>query len=53
MLFAYAAVFWAVVAAFVHGYEEPTLTRRFGDEYERYRLAVRAWVPRRTPWRGA
>jgi protein-S-isoprenylcysteine O-methyltransferase Ste14 len=53
VLFAYAALFWAVVAAFVHGYEEPTLTRSFGDEYERYRRAVRAWVPRRTPWRDA
>jgi protein-S-isoprenylcysteine O-methyltransferase Ste14 len=53
VLFAYAAAFWAVVAAFVHGYEEPTLTRSFGDEYERYREAVPAWKPRRTPWRGA
>jgi protein-S-isoprenylcysteine O-methyltransferase Ste14 len=52
VLFAYAGAFWAVVAAFVHGYEERTLTRRFGDEYEHYRRAVPAWVPRRTPWRG-
>ena len=35
VLFAYAAAFWAVVAAFVHGYEEPTLARRFGAEYDR------------------
>jgi protein-S-isoprenylcysteine O-methyltransferase Ste14 len=52
VLFLYAAVFWAVVAAFVHGYEEPTLALQFGDEYERYRQAVPAWAPRRTPWRG-
>ena len=52
VLFAYAAAFWAVVAAFVHGYEEPTLARRFGDGYADYRRAVPAWMPRRTPWRG-
>ena len=49
VLFAYAAAFWAVVAAFVHGYEEPTLQSRFGDEYDEYCRAVRAWVPSRTP----
>ena len=50
VLFAYAAVFWAIVAAFVHGYEEPTLTERSGNEYDEYRRAVPAWLPRRTPW---
>jgi protein-S-isoprenylcysteine O-methyltransferase Ste14 len=49
VLFVYAAVFWVVVAAFVHGYEEPTLASRFGDEYDAYRRAVPAWMPRRTP----
>ena len=46
----YAAVFWVTVAAFVRGYEEPVLSRRFGAEYEAYRSAVPAWWPRRTPW---
>jgi protein-S-isoprenylcysteine O-methyltransferase Ste14 len=50
-LLVYAAGFWVVVAAFVHGYEEPVLTRRFGEEYEAYRGAVPAWWPRLTPWR--
>src|SRR5581483_11005700 len=35
-LLAYAAVFAAAVAAFVHGYEEPTLRRRYGAQYEEY-----------------
>jgi protein-S-isoprenylcysteine O-methyltransferase Ste14 len=49
-LLLYAAGFWVTVAAFVHGYEEPTLLRRFGAQYEAYRRAVPAWWPRRTPW---
>jgi len=49
-LLVYAAVFGVAVATFVHGYEEPTLARRFGAQYEDYRRAVRAWWPRWTPW---
>jgi protein-S-isoprenylcysteine O-methyltransferase Ste14 len=49
-LLLYAAVFCVTVAAFVHGYEEGALSRRFGPEYEAYRRAVPAWRPRRTPW---
>jgi protein-S-isoprenylcysteine O-methyltransferase Ste14 len=45
----YAAAFCVTVAAFVHGYEEPILSRRFGAQYEAYRRAVPAWRPRRTP----
>jgi protein-S-isoprenylcysteine O-methyltransferase Ste14 len=51
VLFVYAAIFAVMVVAFVRGYEEPTLRRRFGEEYERYRRAVPGWWPRRTPWR--
>ncbi len=50
-LLAYAALFMAVVAAFVHGYEQPVLTERFGAEYEEYRRNVPAWWPRLRPWR--
>jgi protein-S-isoprenylcysteine O-methyltransferase Ste14 len=46
VLLLYAAAFGAVVAAFVHWYEEPTLRRRFGAEYDAYREAVPAWWPR-------
>jgi protein-S-isoprenylcysteine O-methyltransferase Ste14 len=51
ILVPYAAAFAAAVAAFVHWYEEPTLRRQFGEQYERYCSAVPAWRPRRTPWR--
>ena len=45
-LLVYAAAFWVVVAAFVHGYEEPTLSARYGQQYAEYRRAVPAWWPR-------
>jgi protein-S-isoprenylcysteine O-methyltransferase Ste14 len=50
-LLLYAAVFGVTVASFVSFYEEPTLTRQFGSEYEAYCAAVRGWLPRRRPWR--
>jgi protein-S-isoprenylcysteine O-methyltransferase Ste14 len=46
-LLTYAAVFLAICAAFVRWYEEPRELRRFGAEYEAYRRAVPAWLPRR------
>jgi protein-S-isoprenylcysteine O-methyltransferase Ste14 len=49
-LLAYAAVAWAVPAAFVRFYEEPTLARTYGAEYEDYRRSVPAWWPRLRPW---
>lgn len=52
ILLGYAAVFLLAVAAFVHWYEEPTLARRYGAQYEAYRRAVPGWLPRRTPWQG-
>ena len=52
ILLLYAAVFAVVVLAFVRGYEEPTLARQFGAQYEDYRRAVPSWWPRLRPWRG-
>ena len=49
-LVADGAVFWAIVAGFVSFYEEPTLSERYGEEYDAYRRAVRRWWPRATPW---
>jgi protein-S-isoprenylcysteine O-methyltransferase Ste14 len=49
-LLLYAVAAWVVVAVFVRFYEEPTLTRRFGADYEAYRRAVPAWRPRLRPW---
>lgn len=50
-LIVYAVVFGVTVAAFVRGYEEPTLRDTYGEEYDVYRRAVPGWWPRRTPWR--
>lgn len=49
----YGVVMGIAMASFVHFYEEPTLVRRYGDEYETYRRAVPGWLPRLTPWHGA
>jgi protein-S-isoprenylcysteine O-methyltransferase Ste14 len=51
-LLVYAAVFGAAVDVFVKFYEEPTLTERYGEQYEHYRRAVPAWWPLRRPWNG-
>ena len=48
----YIAVVWLVVHLFVCFYEEPTLTRRYGDEYLRFKRHVPRWLPRLTPWGG-
>jgi protein-S-isoprenylcysteine O-methyltransferase Ste14 len=50
VLLGYAAAVWLTVASFVRGYEEPTLARRFGGQYQAYRRAVPAWRPRIRPW---
>jgi protein-S-isoprenylcysteine O-methyltransferase Ste14 len=47
VLFAYGAVFVAVVAAFIHWYEEPTLAQTYGEQYDEYRRSVPGWIPRR------
>jgi protein-S-isoprenylcysteine O-methyltransferase Ste14 len=41
----YILFFFALVNAFVLLYEEPTLKRMFGEEYERYKRAVPRWIP--------
>jgi protein-S-isoprenylcysteine O-methyltransferase Ste14 len=48
-LLLYAAIVALSFAVFVRVYEEPTLTRKFGAEYEAYCLAVPRWVPRLRP----
>src|SRR5215475_4883626 len=49
-LLEYTAVAWCIGAAGVRFYEEPTLARKFGAEYQAYRRAVPAWIPRLHPW---
>jgi protein-S-isoprenylcysteine O-methyltransferase Ste14 len=45
-LVVYAAIAWFATASFVLGYEQPTLARQYGDEYEAYKRDVPAWLPR-------
>jgi len=52
VVIAYGAIVGAAMVSFVRLYEEPTLARRYGAEYEAYRRAVPGWLPRLTPWRG-
>lgn len=47
----YLVFFMLATAAFVYFYEQPALSRQFGDEYRRYCADVPAWVPRVTPYR--
>ena len=51
VLAVYGAILLAVFVAFVRGYEEPTLRRQFGPEYDAYRRAVPGWWPRARPAR--
>jgi protein-S-isoprenylcysteine O-methyltransferase Ste14 len=46
VLIVYAAVVAAAFVTFVRWYEEPTLARQFGADYDAYRRAVPGWWPR-------
>ena len=41
----YLACFWLIAHLFVVFYEEPTLRKQFGEEYDRYRETVPRWIP--------
>lgn len=45
-LMVFTGIFLLVIHLFVVLYEEPTLRRTFGDEYEDYSRRVRRWWPR-------
>jgi protein-S-isoprenylcysteine O-methyltransferase Ste14 len=49
-LLRYAVGVAIAFGVFVKLYEEPTLQRRYGAEYDAYRVAVRGWWPRLRPW---
>jgi protein-S-isoprenylcysteine O-methyltransferase Ste14 len=49
-LLTYGALFWLACHVFVVTYEEPTLKRMFGLQYETFRANVPRWIPRLTPW---
>jgi len=42
----YGLLVWLGFHLFVIGYEEPTLSRSFGGEYEAFRANVPRWIPR-------
>jgi protein-S-isoprenylcysteine O-methyltransferase Ste14 len=46
VLLAYGGLVAAAFVSFVKLYEEPTLARAFGAEYDAYRAAVPGWWPR-------
>ena len=46
VLLIYALVLLIALMAFVHWWEEPTMTKRFGQEYEAYCQQVPGWWPR-------
>lgn len=58
LLFASPALgLWFLVFALVNSIyiplaEEPSLERRFGEPYARYRRNVPRWIPRSRPWTG-
>ena len=45
-LFVWAAILFAAFHVFVVAYEEPTLARLFGDDYQTYGQHVARWIPR-------
>ena len=53
VLLAYAAAVTGACVAFVHGYEQPTLSRRYGEQYQAYLRDVPGWWPRRPRAGGA
>jgi protein-S-isoprenylcysteine O-methyltransferase Ste14 len=48
---AYAIFVWLAFHLFVLIYEEPTLRKSFGAEYEAFCAHVPRWIPRFSPWR--
>ena len=46
----YAGFVWLAMHLFVVRYEEPTLRRTYGAEFELFFKSVPRWIPRLTPW---
>lgn len=49
-LLEYGLALWLCAYVFVLLYEEPKLTRSFGDQYREFRNNVPRWIPRLSPW---
>jgi protein-S-isoprenylcysteine O-methyltransferase Ste14 len=52
VLVGYAAIVAVAVASFARWYEEPALTRRYGEQYLDYRRRVPGWLPARPATEG-
>jgi protein-S-isoprenylcysteine O-methyltransferase Ste14 len=50
-ILAYAALGWLATPLVVFTYEEPTLRKSFGAEFETFCAHVPPWIPRFRPWR--
>jgi protein-S-isoprenylcysteine O-methyltransferase Ste14 len=51
ILLIYALLMLCVFHLFVVLHEEPTLKRRFGESYARYRKAIPRWIPTRSAYK--
>jgi protein-S-isoprenylcysteine O-methyltransferase Ste14 len=49
-LFIYFLIIFGAFNIQVVCFEEPYLTDKFGESYERYRQSVSRWIPRLTPY---
>ncbi|MGH3752434.1 MAG: methyltransferase family protein [Pseudonocardiaceae bacterium] len=49
-LLGWFVLFFAVNQTVIPLWEEPSLARRFGEDYVRYTRHVRRWLPRVRPW---
>jgi protein-S-isoprenylcysteine O-methyltransferase Ste14 len=49
-VFAYGFAVWAAFYLFVLVYEEPTLRKTYGAEYEQFCANVPRWIPRLRLW---
>ena len=49
-LLGYCALVWLFCHLFVLAYEEPTLRKTFGGEYDAFCANVPRWIPRLSPW---
>jgi protein-S-isoprenylcysteine O-methyltransferase Ste14 len=47
----YGIAIWVAFHLFVLLYEEPTMRRSYGPEYEAFCANVPRWIPRLRPWR--
>lgn len=49
-LLLWAAIFFTMLTTSIQIWEEPHLTRRFGEDYLTYRRNVPRWIPQWTAW---